>query len=893
MKHRRPSNRPVVCVPWAYTFNEMIGIDLKTWGNKYFLVVVDIATRFCTATVIRNKLPATIVKGLFLSWVAIFGPPAKIIQDNGGEFSNAEMRAFGEAFSIQLIYTAAESPWSNGVVERLNGVLGKLVLKILDDVNCDTDIALAWAVAARNTYYNNSGYTPNQLVFGFNPSMPNIYNSKPPGLKRLSSIEMIGKITEAKRVAMEEFVKFDSCEKLKKALSSKIRTTILDDLKIGDEVYYKRLNSEEWHGPAKVILIEGKVITVKHGSVSVKVNTVSLVKIPHICGPDCDKEENKDKLDKTIPGKSTNMVKETETKLDNTHSPNKQGNGRKRKRETSLDNWRNWKSGERFQGIDMVTGEHISGKIINKVEGTNRNLYNIESDQDGHRSWFDMSEIKDLTLIREEIEMIILYNNDKTTEAKEKELQNWIQNNVFEVVENTGQKYITVRWVITEKMVDGVLVIKARLVVRGFEENTQNMQKDAPTCSREAIRLLVTIASAMHWDCHAIDVKSAYVQGDTIQRNIYLKPPKEYDDGKLWKLNKTVYGLCDAARAWYLRVKNELKDLSVEMCRLDNSLFAWKRKGKLEGLICIYVDDFLYAGTEGFYRNVIQRLKQKFLIGSTESIAFTYVGLSIKTYKDGITIDQTHYIAGMETIPINRKRASEKKEELNEDEKKPYRGLTGQLSWISTHTRPDIAFEACRASSAFYGAKVEDLRRLNKLVERVKGESINLYFPRLQGIMNCSLECFTDASLHNLPNCNSQEGLLIFLQDQSGKRCPIFWKSKKIDRKVKSTIAAETLALVDGAEKSVEIAHILRQLLEGIEVKINCYTDNKSIADAISSTKKIDNPMLNIDSQVIRDYLQKGWINQVKWIKSEMQLADPLTKVGVCTDKLKNAISRH
>ena len=39
----------------------------------------------------------------------------------------------------------------------------------------------------------------------------------------------------------------------------------------------------------------------------------------------------------------------------------------------------------------MVTGEHISGKIINKVEGTNRNLHNIESDQDGHRSWFDMS----------------------------------------------------------------------------------------------------------------------------------------------------------------------------------------------------------------------------------------------------------------------------------------------------------------------------------------------------------------------------------------------------------------------------------------------------------------------------------------------------------------------
>ena len=69
-------------------------------------------------------------------------------------------------FSIKVIHTAAESPWSNGTVERLNGVLGKLVLKILDDVNCETDIVFAWEVATRNAYYNNSGFSPNQLVLG-------------------------------------------------------------------------------------------------------------------------------------------------------------------------------------------------------------------------------------------------------------------------------------------------------------------------------------------------------------------------------------------------------------------------------------------------------------------------------------------------------------------------------------------------------------------------------------------------------------------------------------------------------------------------------------------------------------------------------------------------------
>ena len=62
--------------------------------------------------------------------------------------------------------------------------------------------------------------------------------------------------------------------------------------------------------------------------------------------------------------------------------------------------------------------------------------------------------------------------------------------------------------------------------------------------------------------------------------------------------------------------------------------------------------------------------------------------------------------------------------------------------------------------------------------------------------------------------------------------------------------------------------------------------------DAISSTKKMDNPMLNVDSLILREYLEKGMIDKVQWIKGEMQLADPLTKLGVCTDKIKNAVSR-
>ena len=163
--------------------------------------MVDMATRFCTATVINNKLPSTIIKGLFVSWIVIFGAPKKFLMDNGLEFNNEELRALGDAFNIKILSTAAESPWSNGICERLNGVLGTMVSKISEDAKCDVHTALAWAVSARNAFDNNSGFSPNQLVFGFNPVLPNVFNNKLPALESVTASEMVRKNLNAKEIA--------------------------------------------------------------------------------------------------------------------------------------------------------------------------------------------------------------------------------------------------------------------------------------------------------------------------------------------------------------------------------------------------------------------------------------------------------------------------------------------------------------------------------------------------------------------------------------------------------------------------------------------------------------------------------------------------------------------
>ena len=50
--------------------------------------------------------------------------------------------------------------------------------------------------------------------------------------------------------------------------------------------------------------------------------------------------------------------------------------------------------------------------------------------------------------------------------------------------------------------------------------------------------------------------------------------------------------------------------------------------------------------------------------------------------------------------------------------------------------------------------------------------------------------------------------------------------------------------------------------------------------------------MLSIDTLILKEYLERGVIESVEWIRGDQQLADPLTKIGVCTDQLKNELRR-
>ena len=76
------------------------------------------------------------------------------------------------------------------------------------------------------------------------------------------------------------------------------------------------------------------------------------------------------------------------------------------------------------------------------------------------------------------------------------------------------------------------------------------------------------------WKLNAIDIKTAFLQGDRIDRRIYVIPPKEANTTNFWQLKKCIYGLGDASRKWYNRVKIYLLPLGLVMSKADPALLS-------------------------------------------------------------------------------------------------------------------------------------------------------------------------------------------------------------------------------------------------------------------------------------------------------------------------------
>ena len=198
------------------------------------------------------------------------------------------------------------------------------------------------------------------------------------------------------------------------------------------------------------------------------------------------------------------------------------------------------------------------GRVISragKATGKYKSCYNIEYQSpltlNSTKKWIDINSVHDIEVInsstennkhnrtsneneiieehqKNEIEEIYINNHLCYEEAKLKEPECWKDNNVYETVENHNQKCISVRWVCSVKQTDKGSKPKALLVARGFEEDDLNtFEKKSPIAPKYTSRTLLSTIIINNWNLKSIDIKTAFLQGEFLKRDVYLKPPPE------------------------------------------------------------------------------------------------------------------------------------------------------------------------------------------------------------------------------------------------------------------------------------------------------------------------------------------------------------------------------
>nr|GEX16369.1 hypothetical protein [Tanacetum cinerariifolium] len=270
-----------------------------------------------------------------------------------------------------------------------------------------------------------------------------------------------------------------------------------------------------------------------------------------------------------------------------------------------------------------------------------------------------------------------------------------------------------------------------------------------------------------------MDVKSAFLYG-TIEEEVYVCQPPGFENSqfpdKVCKVEKALYGLHQAPRAWYETLSTYLLETGFRRGIIDKTLFIKKEKGDIL-LMQVYVDDMIFGSTKKSLCTEFEGLIQdKYVADILKKFDFS----SVKTA----------------STPIETNKAFLKDEEAKDVDVHLYTSMIGSLMYL-TASRPDIMFAVCACARFQVTPKVSHLHAVKRIFRCLKGQSkLGLWYPRDSPF---DLEAFLDSDYAGASlDRKSTTGGCQFL----GKRL-ISWQCKKQTVVANSTTEAEYVVVAN------------------------------------------------------------------------------------------------
>jgi len=520
--------------------------------------------------------------------------------------------------------------------------------------------------------------------------------------------------------------------------------------------------------------------------------------------------------------------------------------------------------------------------------------------------------------------------------AMDSEFNSLLKNQTWDLVDPPkGANTVGSRWIYTiKRQPDGTIKrYKARLVCQGF---TQTYGIDffdvfSPTISSTTIRILLSLGCQLNWDFHQLDIETAFLNSP-IEEDVYVKQAQGYvkDPSKVYKLNRSLYGLKQSPRNWHLTLKKVLsEDLDLRQSEYDPCLF-YQFKGKECLYLIVYVDDLLITGSnEKWIIDVKKKLSNKFAtkdLGRVNQLLGMVIDYD--KVKGELKINQLPLIAKIledydvsklkpTKVPASHDLYTKYVESVFNGDKVikafPYRSLIGSLMYLANGTRPDIS-NVVRFLSSFVTQFTDfHVNAALKVVKYLESTAnLGLVYTRKDKqclitattskfdkgeLYNNVIEAYSDASwaddyIHGL----STTGFCIFLQQDL-----ILWKSIKQRVPARSTMESEYIALSNCVDEVTCIYNILKEMqimilyerfmkstaeiltsedkvIEIIDEAIVVHCDNEAsirVGNATAPTRRSRH--INVDFHNVKRCVQDKLV-KLRYVKSADNKADIFTK---------------
>ncbi|SGZ29090.1 BQ5605_C058g12700 [Microbotryum silenes-dioicae] len=265
---------------------------------------------------------------------------------------------------------------------------------------------------------------------------------------------------------------------------------------------------------------------------------------------------------------------------------------------------------------------------------------------------------------------------------------------VFEIIEScdlpSGEILLRLGWVFRTKQNQhgDITDHKAQLVAHGCSQHPGlDFEKNyAPVVKFTSIRALITLAAANGYHVHQANVNKAYLHGK-LDKPLYMCVPQGIDlPGKILKLSKSIYGLCQAGTIWNAEIDSTLCSLGYIPTKSDICIYRHDHDGHSH-YITLYVDDLLLVGPSR--------------LGPAEYI----LGIQVKRGQDGsITLSQERYLRDLldkfrlgnakpASIPMQPGVVLDFQDSsATPQDRTRYLQAIGSLMYAAVGTRPDLAY---------------------------------------------------------------------------------------------------------------------------------------------------------------------------------------------------------